>query len=86
PLLTAGLSLFINLFPSMSGLLIFLAMKATQAGSLKALRCNNWVHLACHGKKDRDQPYNSRFAMRGKPLILLDIMENNAPQTEFAFL
>ncbi|KAG1852545.1 hypothetical protein F4604DRAFT_2045277 [Suillus subluteus] len=60
--------------------------EATQAGSLKALRCNTWVHLACHGKQDRDQPYNSRFAMRGKRLTLLDIMVNNAPQAEFVFL
>ncbi|KAG2034087.1 hypothetical protein BDR03DRAFT_637833 [Suillus americanus] len=60
--------------------------EATQANSLKALRCNTWVHLACHGKQDRDQPSNSRFAMRGKPLTLLDLMENNAPQAEFAFL
>ncbi|KAG1763673.1 CHAT domain-containing protein, partial [Suillus occidentalis] len=60
--------------------------EATQAGALEALRCNTWVHLACHGKQDRDQPYNSRFAMRDKPLTLLDIMENSAPQAEFAFL
>ncbi|KAG1747180.1 CHAT domain-containing protein [Suillus paluster] len=59
---------------------------ATQAGALDALRCNTWAHLACHGKQDREQPYNSRFAMRDKPLTLLDIMENDAPQAEFAFL
>ncbi|KAG1718890.1 CHAT domain-containing protein [Suillus paluster] len=60
--------------------------EATQAGALDALRCNTWVHLACHGKQDHEQPYHSRFAMRDKPLKLLDIMENNAPQAEFAFL
>ncbi|KAG0699095.1 CHAT domain-containing protein [Suillus ampliporus] len=60
--------------------------EATQAGALEALRRNTWVHLACHGKQDRQQPYNSRFAMRDKPLTLLDIMENNAPQAEFVFL
>ncbi|KAG2122344.1 CHAT domain-containing protein [Suillus clintonianus] len=60
--------------------------EATQAGALNALRCNTWVHLACHGKQDLEQPYNSRFAMRDKPLTLLDIMENNSPQAEFAFL
>jgi CHAT domain-containing protein len=60
--------------------------EATQAGALEALRRNTWVHLACHGKQDRDQPYNSRFAMRDKPLTLLEIMESNAPQAEFAFL
>ncbi|KAG0704971.1 CHAT domain-containing protein [Suillus ampliporus] len=60
--------------------------EATQAGALDALRTNTWVHLACHGTQDREQPYNSRFAMRDKPLTLLDIMENNAPEAEFAFL
>ncbi|KAG1720955.1 CHAT domain-containing protein [Suillus paluster] len=60
--------------------------EATQAGALDALRRNTWVHLACHGKQDREQPYNSRFAMRDKPLTLLDIMENDTPQAEFAFL
>ncbi|KAG1721703.1 CHAT domain-containing protein [Suillus lakei] len=59
---------------------------ATQAGALDALQQNAWVHLACHGKQDHEQPYNSRFAMRDKPLTLLDIMENNSPQAEFAFL
>ncbi|KAG1718846.1 uncharacterized protein EDB91DRAFT_540926 [Suillus paluster] len=38
--------------------------EATQAGALDALRRNTWVHLACHGKQDREQPYNSGFAMR----------------------
>ncbi|KAG0698936.1 hypothetical protein DFH29DRAFT_877650 [Suillus ampliporus] len=46
---------------------------ATRAGALDALQRNTW-------------PYNSRFAMRDQPLILLDIMEKNAPQAEFAFL
>ncbi|KAG2134129.1 CHAT domain-containing protein [Suillus clintonianus] len=60
--------------------------EATRAGALDALRCNTWVHLACHGKQDCEHPSNSRFAMRDKPLTLLDITENNAPQAEFAFL
>ncbi|KAG1823961.1 CHAT domain-containing protein, partial [Suillus subaureus] len=59
---------------------------ATRAGALDALQCNTWVHLACHGKQDHEQPYNSRFAMRDEPLTLLDIMENDTPHAEFAFL
>ncbi|KAG1844816.1 CHAT domain-containing protein [Suillus subalutaceus] len=59
---------------------------ATRAGALDALQRNTWVHLACHGKQDREQPYNSRFAMRDEPLTLLDIMENDTPHAEFAFL
>ncbi|KAG0702257.1 CHAT domain-containing protein [Suillus ampliporus] len=59
---------------------------AIRASTLDALRRNTLVHLACHGKQDREQPYNSRFAMRDQPIMLLDIMENNALQAEFTFL
>ncbi|KIK36499.1 hypothetical protein CY34DRAFT_510615 [Suillus luteus UH-Slu-Lm8-n1] len=59
---------------------------ATRAGALDALQENTWVHLACHGKQDREQPYNSCFAMRNEPLTLLDIMEKDIPHAEFAFL
>jgi CHAT domain-containing protein len=47
---------------------------------------NTWVHLACHGKQDRTQPYNSHFVMKDENLTLLDIMERHMPQAEFAFL
>ncbi|KAG1747017.1 CHAT domain-containing protein [Suillus occidentalis] len=59
---------------------------ATRAGALKALEDNTWVHLACHGKQDPQQPYNSHFVMRDKHLTLLDIMERDIPHAEFAFL
>ncbi|KAG2143668.1 CHAT domain-containing protein [Suillus clintonianus] len=59
---------------------------ATRAGALKALEQNTWVHLACHGKQDHDQPYNSHFVMKDAPLTLLDIMEKDIPHGEFAFL
>ncbi|KIK42411.1 hypothetical protein CY34DRAFT_83662, partial [Suillus luteus UH-Slu-Lm8-n1] len=60
--------------------------EATRAGALDALQRNTWVHLACHGKQDQEQPYNSHFAMRDTPLTLLDIMEEDIPHAEFAFL
>ncbi|KAG1809275.1 CHAT domain-containing protein [Suillus variegatus] len=47
---------------------------------------NTWVHLACHGKQDPTQPYNSHFVMRDEHLTLLDIIERDIPRTEFAFL
>ncbi|KAG2029056.1 CHAT domain-containing protein [Suillus americanus] len=59
---------------------------ATRAGALNVLQRNTWVHLACHGKQDREQPYYSCFAMRDRPLTLLDIMEKDIPHAEFAFL
>jgi len=59
---------------------------ATRTGALEALERNTWVHLACHGKQDPTQPYNSHFVMRDEHLTLLDIMEKDIPHAEFAFL
>ncbi|KAG2099237.1 CHAT domain-containing protein [Suillus discolor] len=59
---------------------------ATRAGALEALQQNTWVHIACHGKQDPKQPYNSHFVMRDEDLTLLDIMERDIPHAEFAFL
>ncbi|KAG1766621.1 CHAT domain-containing protein [Suillus placidus] len=59
---------------------------ATRAGALQALEKNTWVHLACHGKQDPTQPYNSHFVMRDEHLTLLDIMDRDIPHAEFAFL
>ncbi|KAG2340472.1 hypothetical protein BDR05DRAFT_966738 [Suillus weaverae] len=59
---------------------------ATRAGALKGLEENTWVHLACHGKQDPAQPYDSHFVMRDEHLTLLDIMEKHIPHAEFAFL
>ncbi|KAG1773304.1 CHAT domain-containing protein [Suillus placidus] len=59
---------------------------ATRAGALEALQQNTWVHLACHGKQDPAQPYDSHFVMKDERLTLLDIMERDIPHAEFAFL
>ncbi|KAG1776393.1 CHAT domain-containing protein [Suillus placidus] len=59
---------------------------ATRAGALEGLEENTWVHLACHGKQDPAQPYNSHFVMRDEHLTLLDIMDKHIPHAEFAFL
>ncbi|KAG1827573.1 uncharacterized protein BJ212DRAFT_1474731 [Suillus subaureus] len=37
-------------------------------------------------QQDPTQPYNSHFVMKHEHLMLLDIMERNIPQAEFAFL
>ncbi|KAG1777326.1 CHAT domain-containing protein [Suillus placidus] len=59
---------------------------ATRAGALEGLEENTWVHLACHGKQDPAQPYDSHFVMRDEHLTLLDIMDKHIPHAEFAFL
>ncbi|KAG2066902.1 hypothetical protein BDR04DRAFT_1081233 [Suillus decipiens] len=43
-------------------------------------------HLACHGKQDHEQPYNSHFVMKDEPITLLHIMEKDISHAEFAFL
>ncbi|KAG1797114.1 CHAT domain-containing protein [Suillus plorans] len=59
---------------------------ATRASALSALQQNTWAYLACRGKQDPTQPYDSHFVMRDEHLTLLDIMERHLPQAEFAFL
>ncbi|KAG2142429.1 CHAT domain-containing protein [Suillus clintonianus] len=80
------LELVRKLVPAASKCTTISGEAATRAGALEALEQNSWVHLACHGKQDHNQPYNSHFVMRDKPLTLLDIMEKDIPHAEFAFL
>ncbi|KAG1728463.1 CHAT domain-containing protein [Suillus lakei] len=75
-----------KLVPATTNSTIISGDAATRAGALEALEQNTWVHLACHGKQDPTQPYNSHFVMRDQPLTLLDIMEKDIPHAEFAFL
>ncbi|KAG1721707.1 CHAT domain-containing protein [Suillus lakei] len=75
-----------KLVPATANSTIISGDAATRAGALEALEQNTWVHLACHGKQDPMQPYNSHFVMRDQPLTLLDIMEKDIPHAEFAFL
>ncbi|KAG1728461.1 CHAT domain-containing protein [Suillus lakei] len=75
-----------KLVPATANSTIISGDAATRAGALEALEQNTWVHLACHGKQDPTQPYNSHFVMRDQPLTLLDIMEKDIPHAEFAFL
>ncbi|EGN94737.1 hypothetical protein SERLA73DRAFT_162832 [Serpula lacrymans var. lacrymans S7.3] len=58
----------------------------TSDDALANLRTHGWVHLACHGKQDLSQPFDSSFAMGDKPLRLVDIIHARLEQPEFAFL
>ncbi|KAG2343859.1 TPR-like protein [Suillus weaverae] len=80
------LELVHKLVPATANRIIVSGDAATRAGALEALQGNTWVHLACHGKQDSAQPYNSHFVMRDEHLTLLDIMERDIPHAEFAFL
>ncbi|KAG1830277.1 TPR-like protein [Suillus subalutaceus] len=59
---------------------------ATVQGALDALNHNQWLHLACHGMPNRQQPFESSFAMRDGPLMIKDIIRSNWQNSEFAFL
>ncbi|KAG2361195.1 hypothetical protein BDR07DRAFT_1334874 [Suillus spraguei] len=80
------LELVHDLVPATASRTIISGDAATRAGALEALQKNTWVHLACHGKQDRQQPYHSHFVMKDEYLTLLDIMERDIPHAEFAFL
>ncbi|KAG1760787.1 CHAT domain-containing protein [Suillus placidus] len=80
------LELVHKLVPAMANCTAISGDAATRAGALQGLEENTWVHLACHGKQDPKQPYNSHFVMRDEHLTLLDIMERDIPHAEFAFL
>ncbi|KAG1895767.1 CHAT domain-containing protein [Suillus fuscotomentosus] len=80
------LGLVHKLVPATANRTTIFGDEATRAGALSALQQNTWVHLACHGKQDPKQPYDSHFVMRDEHLTLLDIMERHVPQAEFAFL
>jgi CHAT domain-containing protein len=58
---------------------------ATRACALEALEENTWVHLACHGKQDSEQPYHSHFVVRDEHMTPLDIMERDILHADFAF-
>jgi CHAT domain-containing protein len=59
---------------------------ATADGATEALRTHAWAHLACHGRQDPSQPFDSAFAMRDRPLTLVDIVRADLSQPDFAFL
>ncbi|KAG2141962.1 TPR-like protein [Suillus clintonianus] len=59
---------------------------ATVEGALDALNHNQWLHLACHGMPNRQQPFESSFAMRDGPLMIKDVIRSNWQNPQFAFL
>ncbi|KAH7924066.1 hypothetical protein BV22DRAFT_537176 [Leucogyrophana mollusca] len=60
--------------------------EGTSEAAIQGLREHSWVHLACHGKQDVSQPFDSSFALRDKPLRLLDIIQAELEHPQFAFL
>ncbi|KAG8931409.1 hypothetical protein FRC01_001356 [Tulasnella sp. 417] len=59
------------------------AIKETVRGSLQKYP---WVHFACHGIQDREQPFNSHLALWDGTLSLLDILESRHNNAQLAVL
>ncbi|THH28678.1 hypothetical protein EUX98_g5525 [Antrodiella citrinella] len=54
---------------------------------LEKLREYHWVHLACHGRLNLQNPFLSSFELRkDEHLTLLDLFQARLPNAEFAFL
>ncbi|KAJ2933940.1 hypothetical protein H1R20_g3182, partial [Candolleomyces eurysporus] len=60
--------------------------EATQSALLDAMENYDWIHLACHGTQDTEQPLESGFALADGRLELATIIKSNLKHAEFAFL
>ena len=47
---------------------------------------NEWVHFACHGIPNQQQPFESTFALRDGPFTIQHIIQCNLENPEFAYL
>ncbi|KAG1721605.1 CHAT domain-containing protein [Suillus lakei] len=62
------------------------SVDATKSRALRALQDNTWLHFACHGTQDYEEPFKSAFLMRDQPLSLNDITQMDLSHHSFAFL
>jgi CHAT domain-containing protein len=62
------------------------SVESTKSRALDTLRDNHWLHFACHGTQNLEEPFKSAFLMRDEPLTLLDITQTDLSRHEFAFL
>ena len=64
-----------------------IGVAATPSVVLECLQDHRFVHIVCHGMLEPGKPFDSSFKLyRGKRLSLLDIVQSQAPNAEFAFL
>ncbi|KAH8111138.1 TPR-like protein [Phellopilus nigrolimitatus] len=61
--------------------------QATREAVIDKFRDHHWVHFACHGHLNHEEPFLHAFQLFDKDrLTLLDIIQSNLPNAEFAFL
>ncbi|TFY55368.1 hypothetical protein EVJ58_g8295 [Rhodofomes roseus] len=58
----------------------------TEANVLDNLHTASWLHMACHGVQDSENPLNSAFILHDGTLQLSQIIQQNLGQADFAFL
>ena len=55
-------------------------------GVLEGMATHEWVHLACHGVQNREDPTKSAFALYDGKLALSTLMSQSLPNAELAVL
>ena len=59
---------------------------ATRESVRVGMNSHGWVHFACHGVQDVDQPLTSGLCLHDGRLELLEIMNQQIPNADLAFL
>ncbi|KAH9830580.1 CHAT domain-containing protein [Rhodofomes roseus] len=60
--------------------------EGTKTNVLDKLPTASWLHMACHGVQDSENPLNSAFILHDGTLQLSQIIQQNLGQADFAFL
>ncbi|KAF9067540.1 CHAT domain-containing protein [Rhodocollybia butyracea] len=61
-------------------------LEGTTDAVLKGIETHNWVHFACHGEQDMQNPLKSAFLLQDKSLELADLMKKSFTHTQLAYL
>ncbi|KDR67553.1 hypothetical protein GALMADRAFT_283519 [Galerina marginata CBS 339.88] len=60
--------------------------EATSKAVMAGIEASSWVHLACHGRQDVNEPTKSGLLLHDGTLFLDDIVQRPLPNADFAFL
>lgn len=60
--------------------------QATLSKVLDSMKEYSWVHLACHGIQDFKNPIETGLLLEDERLKISDLIKENLPHAEFAFL
>ncbi|KAF8810552.1 hypothetical protein BYT27DRAFT_7072317, partial [Phlegmacium glaucopus] len=60
--------------------------KATKENVKAEMKCRSWAHFACHGVQDIQEPLESGLCLHDGRLELLEVMKEEIPNLDLAFL